>query len=304
MANNSFHLFKQNTDAIATNQGFYFQYIATLQRWILNYISSSDEVIYCEYEDDIFLKNEKTNELEFTQLKCYTGYFNLQHKAVIESLLHFYQLFLKYKDEHHVKFVFETNCSTNQKGTSEGAKLLVKWVENQRQLPTEEFNQILVFLRKKFVEVLTSRGNVKIHEKNSNEKDVNQVRREFEALNKSIHGDDFIDFVTKVEWDFHHKTKGDSIKTIEDNCLNKIGELKGFDSDKDPKVLFTLLLHNVIDSSSNESIERRKLTHELFQKQIDIANTSDKTLKSLDSKTDLIIQNLGHVDEGVGLMKV
>ena len=66
-------IFDVNTDAIGTNRGFYYQYLLTLKKWVLNYIDKREVVTYIEYEDDI---KEIGDEIIFTQVKCYTSSFS------------------------------------------------------------------------------------------------------------------------------------------------------------------------------------------------------------------------------------
>ena len=67
--------FEINTDAISTNRGFYYQYLVTLKKWILNYINQKENFIYCEVDDDI---KEIGSKLIFTQVKCYSSVFSLK----------------------------------------------------------------------------------------------------------------------------------------------------------------------------------------------------------------------------------
>jgi len=43
-----FYIFKQNTDAIGANSGFYYQYLKTVKLWIDNFIANENNEIYCE----------------------------------------------------------------------------------------------------------------------------------------------------------------------------------------------------------------------------------------------------------------
>ena len=59
-------IFDINTDAIATNRGFYYQYLSVLKKWINNFIEDNDIKTYTEVDDDI---KEVGDNLVFTQIK-------------------------------------------------------------------------------------------------------------------------------------------------------------------------------------------------------------------------------------------
>jgi len=83
--NNVIHIlekFRANTEAQATNQGFYYQYLVTLDIWLKNYNKGNNVAIYCETEDDIKVESLKNNNVEFTQVKAYSKNFNIKSDEV------------------------------------------------------------------------------------------------------------------------------------------------------------------------------------------------------------------------------
>ena len=46
-------IFDVNTDAVATNKGFYYQYLITLKKWISNFIEDNEIEAYSEVDQDI-----------------------------------------------------------------------------------------------------------------------------------------------------------------------------------------------------------------------------------------------------------
>ena len=58
MNNTNLIVLKKQTDAIATNLGFYYQYLITLKTWLENFLTNEEVDIYCETEDDIFQKTQ------------------------------------------------------------------------------------------------------------------------------------------------------------------------------------------------------------------------------------------------------
>ena len=85
--------FKKNTDANATNQGFYYQYLVTLNIWLKNYNEGNDVAIYCETEDDIKIEDLKNNKVEFTQVKAYAKDFKIDDIEIKNSRKFFPSLY-------------------------------------------------------------------------------------------------------------------------------------------------------------------------------------------------------------------
>jgi len=48
-----YKVFDVNTDAVAVNRGFYYQYLVVLKKWIQNYINNEDVDTFTEVDDDI-----------------------------------------------------------------------------------------------------------------------------------------------------------------------------------------------------------------------------------------------------------
>lgn len=301
-SNKIFHLFKQGTDAIATNQGFYFQYIVTLEQWLHNYTHGIDEDIYCEYEDDIFQENKKDKTRKFTQVKCYSGNFNLQDKAVLESLIHFYDLYLNHKEEASVEFVFEANCDVNKSGTSEGAKLLVEWVENQTKLEGSLLRRLSNFLKGKINAFIDKRFDA-FEEANKEDKaSIENAEAKVEEIQNQIGSSDFKTFIKSVKWNFDSLEKDLAIDKRKQNCYDLIPKVSEFEKDKEPEVLFALLLNEVVTCSTKEVPEDRCLTNQLFKAKIEVANTSEEALKSLDKITRQIMDSLEGMAQNVNFL--
>ncbi len=66
---NKLHVFSKNTDAFAAQRGYNYQTLKTLETWVYNFVKNIEEDIYCEYEEDIFQKNDIKGKLKFRQLK-------------------------------------------------------------------------------------------------------------------------------------------------------------------------------------------------------------------------------------------
>jgi hypothetical protein len=135
MSLHKLHLFTKDTNASATEQGFQYQKLVTLKTWIENRINSVDEVIYCDYEEDIFQKNIAEGKSKFRQVKLYSSKFSFSREEIQKSLAHFFMLFVKgeYKFDE-VSFVFETNSGIAKEVRGNDADLLRQWAASQNAM--------------------------------------------------------------------------------------------------------------------------------------------------------------------------
>ena len=116
-------IFDINTDAVATNRGFYFQYLTVLKKWVQNFINEKDIETYTEVDNDI---KEVGEDLIFTQVKCYASNFSFCSSEIKDSIFNFFLLFLKYNNlNENIKFCFSTNTRIAPR-----EKLLARWFDD------------------------------------------------------------------------------------------------------------------------------------------------------------------------------
>ena len=132
------YLFSKNTDANFGVRGFQYQIIKTLQAWLANYLNKVDEVIYCDYEEDIFQRNDITKNAKFRQVKLYKTNFSFKSEEVQKAIAHFFMLHVKsdYQDWNK-EFVFEANSSVSANRGDNEADLLQRWSAGQDNLTDE-----------------------------------------------------------------------------------------------------------------------------------------------------------------------
>jgi hypothetical protein len=68
---NKLSIFSKNTDANEVVKGYEYQKLRTLENWLSNKVNKAEEIIYCEYEDDIFQRDISASKSKFTQIKLY-----------------------------------------------------------------------------------------------------------------------------------------------------------------------------------------------------------------------------------------
>ncbi|MFN0081926.1 MAG: dsDNA nuclease domain-containing protein, partial [Ferruginibacter sp.] len=106
-------IFSKDTDANAVLKGYEYQKLKTLETWLQNKINNRDEIIFCEYEDDIFQRNLNVGTSKFTQVKLYTSKnFSFNSEEIKKSIANFFMIFVQGEYSFDdVEFIFETNTS-------------------------------------------------------------------------------------------------------------------------------------------------------------------------------------------------
>ncbi len=258
-------IFEVNTDAIATNRGFYYQYLSVLKKWIQNYIDEKDIKTFTEVDDDI---KEVGEELIFTQIKCYSSNFSLNSKEVTKSMFNFFILFLKYKDlNEKITFCFSTNTSIAKK-----EKLLIKWIESielkDEKLLSDCSNKVEDILIK---EINTKKNN-KLQKCNT-DIEKNNIKSVSEKL-KSYIKLNIKEFVNTIVWKFDDVSPEDSIFIIKDEIYQLIRHEK-FDN-RPISLIFGALLSEIYNTSQKTDKKDRYLNQETIS---NILNHTDKELE-------------------------
>lgn len=258
-------LFEVNTDAIATNRGFYYQYLMVLKKWVENYIDDKDIVTLTEVEDDI---KELGDEIIFTQVKCYTSSFSLNSKEIKKSIFNFFILYSKYKGlNEKLSFCFSTNTKITKR-----EKLLSQWTQNIGL----SNNQLLSICTKKVKKILLKeikdRKN-KLLQKGlplAAKENINRIAKNFENSldNKTIEL-----FVKSIIWEFNGLSPEEGVDTLTKEVYTLL-EHKSFEG-KSKSLLFKVLISEIYKNSQLEDCSNRQLDNKLL---IDIIKQTDDDL--------------------------
>lgn len=128
-------IFHKNTDATSTEAGFEYQKLKTMEAWLSNMLEDSDEVIYYDYQEDIFQRNITKLKSTFRQIKLYSTDFSFASDEIKKTIIHFFTLYCQgdyILDD--IQFVFEANSNIRRKYKSNDAELLKDWFNNQDNL--------------------------------------------------------------------------------------------------------------------------------------------------------------------------
>jgi|TARA_R110002074_G_scaffold106578_2_gene230206 hypothetical protein len=129
------NIFQKNTDATATERGYEYQKLRTIEIWLQNKLNGKGVVVYYDYEEDIFERDLTNLKSKFRQLKLYSSNFSFASEEVTKTISHFFSLYCKGEyilDE--VEFIFEANSNIARQYPGNDAILLKEWHQNQSEL--------------------------------------------------------------------------------------------------------------------------------------------------------------------------
>ncbi|PFO95834.1 hypothetical protein COJ91_31460 [Bacillus thuringiensis] len=323
MVNYELSLFKKDTDAIATNRGFLYQYLKTLNTWIKNYILGHNVEIYCETEDDIKELDLINSIVRFTQVKCYSTSFSLKSEDIKKSIFNFFVLYSEYSCEYSGEFRFITNSKVSRQSV-----LLDKWALSDGYLDKGLLEELILESRKiieefitkekdaqikKFDEMILKRNN-RITSDDPNSERIQRSISELESKKENIRiqykrameyvQDDLKlkDFISKIKWEFDDISAEESIEVLKTENIELISKIKEIECV--PKTMEARLLTEVFHKSSESLIENRVLTNNLFSEIIreseeEIYQKADGVLvqiyyrfDNLEEKMDAVIESL------------
>lgn len=258
-------VFEVNTDAIATNRGFYYQYLTILKKWIVNFIEDNDIDAYSEVDQDI---KEVGESLMFTQVKCYTSNFSLNSEEVKNTIFNFFILYQKNKEfSGDSTFCFSTNTSISNR-----EKLLSKWIndenlsdENLRKLCNDKVKEILI-------KEIKNRKNKKLNQKKSDEKQ-NLIKLSATKLIEIVNNE--VDtFTRKIKWKFENLSPEDAIVKLKIEIENLLENNKF--QNRPVSLLFGVFISEIYKRSQEKDSENRSLTN---KKIINLLSHSDTELE-------------------------
>lgn len=237
-------VFEVNTDAIATNKGFYYQYLTILKKWIVNFIEDNNIDAYSEVDQDI---KEVGESLIFTQVKCYTSNFSLNSEEVKNTLFNFFILFQKNIEfSNDTTFCFSTNTSISTR-----EKLLSRWI-NDENLSDEKLRKLCVGkIKETLIKETKSRKNKKLNKKNSNEKQ-NLIKLSainlIEIINKEVET-----FTKKIKWNFESLSPDEAIVKLKSEIENLLENNKF--QNRPVSLLFGVFISEIYKRSQEKNLE-------------------------------------------------
>ena len=266
-------IFSKDTDATEQLRGYEYQKLRSIEDWLRNYVQKNNEVVYCEYEEDIFRRNLDTWTSKFVQLKLYSSKtFSLTSIEVVKAITHFFVLFVKgeYKFDN-LEFVFETNSNIARNYGTNDADLLNEWNENQNSLSPE-------IIEKCVAKVKSIISNyIETFDPKKNDQEQHKTIKAAKEVFNIIPQETWAEFITSIKWKFSNVSAEESMKSVIDNINSLILETNIPTSNDQRETIFTKLYYAVAEKSIATESEDRKLSIEYLDYLIlDTGNEQDR----------------------------
>jgi hypothetical protein len=257
MSISKLHIFSKNRDATAAMKGYQYQHLTTLETWLMNRVNNVDEVIYCDFEEDIFTRNIEKRQSKFHQIKLYSSNFSFSTEATQDTIANFFMLYTKgdyVLDD--VIFSFETNASVAKKVVKgNDADVLKEWADAQGALPKD----LLDKLRIKVKGILDDYIEKEYKAKTAN----GQPAPEFEAafkMFKEMPEEALDKFIQSIRWTFEGIDPNTAILQKMDS-IKKLIEKLPLRLHESTDVNLSILYHEVVRRSIQDNPEDRVLSN-------------------------------------------
>ncbi|AZA65539.1 hypothetical protein EG345_13035 [Chryseobacterium carnipullorum] len=259
MSLHKLYLFSKNTDASSTEMGFQYQKLKTLETWLRNRINKLDEVIYCDYEDDIFQRDLDKGASKFRQVKLYSSNFSFSREEIQKSLFNFFMLFVKadYKFDD-VEFSFETNSGIGREVRGNDADLLREWAENQVAMS----EQLKIYCREKVKGIIDEYIAADF---NKNVSDANRAKfEEARKIYEELSDETWDIFIASIRWKFEVVSQDEAIPLLLGKITKLIPDLP-LSIDPEKATTYISLLHfEIANRTAQSNEEDKKLTNDLL----------------------------------------
>ncbi|MES2808586.1 MAG: hypothetical protein V4619_08185 [Bacteroidota bacterium] len=267
-------IFSKDTDATEALRGYEYQKLRTLDNWLDIYLDGSDQIIYCDYEEDIFQRDVSAWVSKFRQLKLYSSKnFSFSSVEIIKAISHFFTLFAKgdYKFDD-VQFIFETNAAVARSYGDNDAALLQRWKDNQANLPVDLL-EACVNKVKAMVEEYAEQVIKGVKKDEILVAEMNRAK----LILKDIPWATWGTFVKAIRWEFSDKSAEEAIETVVQNINNQIIKT-GFPAAIEQKAnAFARLYYTVAEKSIQTNPDDRKLDSALLDSLLlDTGDNEDK----------------------------
>lgn len=255
------HIIGINRDAVASQKGYSYQQLKTLEDWLENRIRNGNDEIYCEFEDDIFAQDPVEGKSTFTQIKLYSKDFSFSSESVINAIENFFSLYVKGEYSFDkLQFNFETNVSVVGKEVKNNdAKLLAEWNENQNDISDELLLRIRIRI-KKILDDYVNKRLTSMAANGSTKSDAQQAKIVYDSLT-----DEHFDlFIKCIRWQFNNEESNEAVEKVIANIKILIGMVPLPLDMSMTEIYFSLLVSQIFQKSIQDDSKDRKLTNNLL----------------------------------------
>jgi hypothetical protein len=250
------HLFTKDTDATATEQGFYFQKLITLRTWLQNRLEQNDTDIYCDYEEDIFERSVDAGTSTFRQVKLYSENFSFSKEEIVKSIAHFFMLYCKgdyILDD--VIFIFETNSRPARQYKTEDPKLLKEWWQNQDELSPQMLERCRIKVKSIIDEYITSVMSAKLSP------EMDKAMKEAKEIYDRLPDDVWNDFVRSIRWKFDAVPQENAITQLVKELEELVIQLPFSLNPDQATTYISVLLSEIAARTAEKDTQKKILTN-------------------------------------------
>jgi hypothetical protein len=271
MSLNKLHIFAKNRDAVASQKGYTFQQLKTLEDWIENRIVGGNEDIYCDYEDDILSRDIIQGKSKFKQIKLYSTDFSFSSENIKKAIAHFFTMYVKGEYSFDkIEFNFETNASVVKKTVKDNdADLLQDWFVNQNNLGADLLDRIRIRVKAILGEYI-DQSTKKLGANTELKGDLQIAKNMFGNLKN----EELDAFIRCIKWQFDGVDTNEAIEQIAARIENLIPKIPLPLADDKTRTYVALLVSEVYQRSIQDDPEDRKLTKDLLDSVL--LNAGDK----------------------------
>lgn len=251
------HIIGKNRDAVASQKGYSYQQLKTIEDWLENRIANGDDEIYCEYEDDIFASDSINGKSTFKQIKLYGNDFSFASESITKSIINFFSIYVKGEYSFDkVQFDFETNVSIVEKDRKgNDAELLAEWYENQDNISEDLLGRI----RPRIRGILDNYVNGRLSEL-AGKDDTKSAAQQAKLVYDSLKDDDFDQFIKSIKLHFNGEDSNDAVERVIANIKNLITKVPLPLNLEKTDIYFSILVNEVFQTSIQDNPQNRKLT--------------------------------------------
>lgn len=263
MSLHKLYIFSKNRDAVAALKGYSFQQLKTLEDWLEARIAGIDNEIYCEYEDDILIRNIRLYKTVFKQIKLYSTDFSFTSESITKAISHFFSLYVKMEYSFdQVEFHFETNVSIVGKDIKDNdAVLLSEWNDHQDNISAE----LLSRLRSRVKKILDDYVSKRVTDLSKNTELKSEIQKAKNVYD-NLSDIDFDSFIKCIKWDFSKEESSAAVESILSRIKVLISRLPLPLESAKIEIYSSILVNEVFQRSIQDTPEQRKLTNQLLDK--------------------------------------
>ena len=215
------HIFSVKRDATAAMRGYEFQKLKTLETWLRNRMELNDEMIYCDYEEDIYQHNAAMASVKFRQIKLYAKNFKFSSPEIAKSLCSFFMLYVNevYQDKA-IQFIFEANSTSSKNTRNPENAFFIDWIKQQESLSYELLARCQTAVKQIVTNYIDER-----QQKLAKRKDMRDALMQARLFYDQLDDAHWHQFIAKIRWKFDDTSPAVAMASLNTRILEMLARL-------------------------------------------------------------------------------